>query len=1162
MKYILLFLVSYFLVVSSVYSQLTLKPFDLADESLPKWAKEMYGDDPNVFEVDEGFEKYMEANKEQKNRHTAYYFHWRKYVAPYIQQNGKIRFPTLAQRQESLERNKKLAQTSTSSQVQDWSFVGPERNYKARYNNADTIAQISWHANMYCIDQCLSNPNVLYAGAENGGVYKTTDKGLHWQYISKFEDMTTVTAIAVSPNNPNEVIVCSDYQTYKTINGGVSWSASIPNLQNKQVYQFLYSPSNFNMIFAATQNGLYRSMNAGNTWSLIFSGECQSVAIQTNNASKVFALQYDATSKIASFYKSLDSGLTFTIKPTGWFTVPTADAGLIRSYGGRIAVTQADTNRVYVLLVGESQSTAQLQLNGQIGVYKSTDGGETWSNPHGTIGAPYNAATHPNMMTFSGANDTYNQIYYNTTIVASQLDADKILIGGMSMWQSIDGAATYTPVGGYIGNVGLVHPDNQEFKIYKTSATTEEIWFANDGGINYSTDFVQTHDSRCNGLYGSAFWGFDQGWNDDILVGGRYHNGNSARRDGYANGSFQQLGGGEAATGYVNYSNEKKTYYSDIDGVILPDTLNGIAKGFSVAEDPNESYADNASSRIMFDWDYWNMAYMGKDNSILKSTNGGSSYSLLKQFGTNPADKIFWIEQSRANTNYIYVQQIINNISKLFKTMDRGQTWSSINLPQSQRELNFTLSYNHENELWISYPQGANGNKVYHSINGGSTWTNLTTNTLNGLDIKCMSHQYGTNGGVYLASFHGPVFYRNSILNDWQIVGNNIPHISYPLRVVPFYRDSKLRLATAHLGIWENALYEPSQLVADFSANYKKFYCPGDTISFVPHCVSSSNATYLWKFEGASPSTSTAMYPKVIYNTVDSFNVTLIVTDNNIVDSITKINFITTTQNGNFPLNANFENGSFSNEWKLQGTGTSPSNWTINNNLGAFGSSSKCMFNDNWTYDAQGKHDAIWTEKYDFTNVVDARLSFDVAYAPYGGNYSDTLEVLISSDCGATFNSIYKKGGVELSTASAISSAIFIPSSTQWRKDTLDISDLANTNETVISFVNIGWYGQPIYIDNINLVANLTSVKEKYLSPSMFIYPNPLSEKMFVHLNSNEAISGSIEILNYLGEIIIQTSKLSSRNEFDLTNISNGIYTVVFKNSMGIKLTKKVVVLH
>jgi photosystem II stability/assembly factor-like uncharacterized protein len=1121
MKKIFLFLILFFFIKFS-FAQLLLKPGDNSDASLPQWVKMMYAENPNVLLVEKLHDEYYKTHPETEDQHTAYYKHWRRYIQPYVQDDGTIKFPTPAERIDLQQRTKSISSSRASSA--SWNFAGPEKNFRARYSTSDPIAQISWHANVYCIDQSASNPNTLYCGGENGGVYKSTDKGFTWNYISLNEDMTTVSSVAVNPNDENDVLVNADQQTYRSTNGGATWSIPNAQLNNLTVHQFMHNPANTQMVYAGTNTGLKRSLDGGTTWTTVYSGECQSVAIMPGNANVVFALRYDAATKISYFYKSIDSGATFTIKQTGWFTVPSVDNGLIQSYGGRIAVTEADPNRVYVLLVGESQAAAQLQLNGQIGVLRSDDGGETWSNPHGVIGAPYDVNTHPNMMTFSGDNNTYNQIYYNTALIVSQLNADRIIVGGMSMWRSDDAGTTFQPVGGYVGSVANIHPDNQEFKIYKTSPTTEEMWWSCDGGINYSTDFVATHESRTNGIYGTAFWGFDQGWNDDIMVGGRYHNGNSARRDGYPNGAYQQLGGGEAATGYVNYSNEKKTYFSDIDGIVLPDTLNGIATRFPINTDPNESYVDNSSSRMMFDWDYWNVCYLGKDNKMYKSTNGGSSFGDFFTFGSAAGDKIYWIEQSRANTNVMYAQQVVSNISKIWKTTDRGISWNQITLPQNKRELNFTLSATDADELWISYPSGTDGNKVYHTINSGANWINTTSATLNGFQIKAMCHQYGTDGGVYLGTYHGPVFYRNNTLSDWQVVGNNLPFISYPLRLVPFYRDNKIRLATWHLGIWENQLYEPSNIIADFSANYESFYCTGDTIRFVPHCVASANATYQWTFAGATPATSTLKYPEVVYTASGNFDVTLIVTDNTLSDTITKIDFIKTINNGTLPLQENFESGHFAAEWKLEGTGITASNWNILNAAGGFGNSAMSMQYDNYNYDAQGAHDGVWTAKYNFTNVQHAKLFFDVAYTPYGGQYSDTLEVRASTDCGTTFTSFYLKGGINLATAPPISSAAFVPTASQWRTDTIDVTSLAGSNEVLFSFENIGHFGQVLYIDNINLAGILNSVSDIGNGFGFSVYPNPVQDYLTLSFSQEERIKEcEIEIFSTPGKIVYTT---------------------------------------
>ncbi|MBK7389781.1 MAG: PKD domain-containing protein [Bacteroidetes bacterium] len=109
-------------------------------------------------------------------------------------------------------------------------------------------------------------------------------------------------------------------------------------------------------------------------------------------------------------------------------------------------------------------------------------------------------------------------------------------------------------------------------------------------------------------------------------------------------------------------------------------------------------------------------------------------------------------------------------------------------------------------------------------------------------------------------------------------------------------------MATWHLGIWENELYEPSALVADFSSNFEAFYCPGDTLKFVPHSVASAGATYQWSFPGGSPASSTQMFPATTYSAAGSYDITLIVTDGANSDTITKAAFITNIASGTIPL--------------------------------------------------------------------------------------------------------------------------------------------------------------------------------------------------------------------------------------------------------------------
>ncbi|MCX6246800.1 MAG: T9SS type A sorting domain-containing protein [Bacteroidetes bacterium] len=1138
------------------------------DPGLPSWVKLMYAENPNIYLVDSAYQVYYRANPFRENSFTRYYMRWKMSVSRYRDDQGFVRLPQPSEIQLQQEAILRAHKNSSSKQGSPWTFAGPSMHYRARYAAADPVLPLSEQANIYCIEQSKSNTGLLYCGTESGGVYKSTDKGMNWTLVSRGLLIYDVSAITINPVNENEVLFGAAGFIYKTVDGGITWNKTgDANFQNNSIHpwQIEYNPANPQVIYAACGEGFYRTADGGTNWTQILPNESMSVAIKPNDPNTIYALQYNTTTKSPQFFKSVNAGQSFTVRTTGWFVVPAADLGKIESRGGRIAVTQANPNRVYVLLVGNSDASANLQLGGYIGVYSSSNSGESWMLPQQLIGMPYDVTTHPNLMDFDGHTSDYNQIYYNTALIASQVNENNLLIGGLNLWRSNDGAATYQAVGGYIGTIPYLHVDIQELKVYKTAASAEEVWIASDGGVNYSTDFVNTHESRCKGLWSGAFWGFDQGWTEDIRVGGRYHNGNAAYFQDYPSGEFIALGGGEAPTGYVNYSDERKTYFSDIDGRILPKNHDSLVTGFAMYTDPNESYWENSSSRIVFDWHFWNVAYTGKDNQLLRSTDGGSSFMPVYSFTANPANKVLWIEQSFSNPEIMYVQVVVNNISRILRTSDGGTTWTQINLPLTgKRELCFTLGYDNPDELWISFEYGNNDQKVYHTLNGGAAWTNLTTSALDNANIKAIACQAGTNGMVYIAARNGMAWCRNNAMSEWEPMLDGLPLGIDPLRLVPFYRDGKLRMGTWNMAIWETDLRDTSVLMANFSANYASFYCPGDTISFVNHSVCSGNTSCHWLFPGGTPSSSTVYNPKVRYMQPGTYDVTLIITDGNHADTVTRAGFIYASATGELPLAEGFESGALPSGWKLHDDGNDGTNWAVTNKAGGYGGSTNSILFDNFDFDVQGRQDEFWSAKLDFSQIFEARAIFDVAYAVYGGQYSDTLAVLATSDCGQTCREFYRKGGEVLATAPDLQSQMFVPAAGEWRTDTIEITGLSAQPEVILMFRNLGHFGQSIFVDNIRVeTVYPVGMNRSKVQTEISIFPNPSTGYFSVRLFNLKNVPCNLIILDAAGIVVVNTRVIpetdSFTRDFDLNTYGKGVYLLKVKSENGV-FAKKIII--
>jgi len=1125
-------------------AQFPFPPLMPDDPEMPDWAKQLYSENPNAYDIDRAFKDYYQTHPFEKTVHTQYYKRWRKFAAPYVQADGFVRWPRVSDIK--AEQDRRLALRARRGGP-EWSPVGPDIHL---VNDNNSMLQISEQSNIYTIDRSLTNPNILYCGGESGGVYKTTDQGQHWTFATPELNVTAIGAIRIHPQDPEYVLFGAAGQIWKTMDGGQTWDITgQPSFQAIDVWvnEIAFNPADPNIIYAATNKGFFRSSDGAATWDEILPNNCTSLEIKPGNPAVVYALHHNPALNIAQFEKSVDYGQTFTVFDTGWFLPEGSDLGQIENLGGDLAVTEGDPDRVYALLVGYGNENTVLQPNGFIGVYVSYDAGETWSLPHGLIGAPYNPPVHPNLMNFTGDDGTYTQIFYNTTLAASHLDPDHILIGGLCLYKSEDAGATFTAMGGYVGYVPYIHVDMQEIRVYKNSDTSEEVWLSSDGGVNYSTDMMEHHEARNRGIHGGSWWYFDQGWNEDMMVGGRYHNGNAAFHENYPPNTFLALGGGEAGTGYLNYSGERKAYFSDIGGRYLPDSINHPVGYFSMSAAPNESYWAYYRSNMVFDSRYYNVTYIGRENRILRSTDGGSAYSEWYKFGADPAKWVLGIEQSRFNPDVFYAQQEGSGQFVLRRTVDGGQNWEFIQIPYPAWDWGFALSAADPDELWIAYLNGADGAKVYHTSDAGDSWENWTTPQLDGVQVSELAHQPGTDGGLYIGTMQGDVFYRNNAMSEWAPMVTNLPVSAQALRIVPFIRDGKLRMATWTHSIWEIDLFEASDLIADFGADFATFYCPGDTVQFANHSVAPAGAVYSWSFPGAVPSSASGLYPKVVYPDDGVYDVTLEVSYNGQTASVTKQALVSNAEIlGLTALTEGFESGGLPENWRKEGNGS----WAVTGDAGGYGQSDYSMRFDNFWYDAQGQRDEIWTARHSAAGWTDLRLTFDVAYAEYGFPYSDTLAVLVSADCGQTFEEVYVKGGDDLQTAPDFQD-IFIPDASQWRTDTIFLPQYAESPALTFVFQNRGHWGNAVYVDNINLQAVPSTVGTKEQAPiagAMRISPNPARGQCRLELKGVGPEEVDIRVYNALGQPVRTIQAMPSGNRLDvsigLQGLGSGHYVV------------------
>jgi hypothetical protein len=165
-------------------------------------------------------------------------------------------------------------------------------------------------------------------------------------------------------------------------------------------------------------------------------------------------------------------------------------------------------------------------------------------------------------------------------------------------------------------------------------------------------------------------------------------------------------------------------------------------------------------------------------------------------------------------------------------------------------------------------------------------------------------------------------------------------------------------------------------------------------------------------------------------------------------------------------------------------------------------------------------------------------MSFDVAYAQYGGQYSDTLEVLVSTDCGTSFTSVFLKGGTTLGSAPN-SSNYFTPAASEWRTETMDLSAFTNFEKIIVAFRNKGHWGNNIYVDNINITSDL-GIEET--AKQFDIYPNPNVSGGKLYLEGIE-LGAKIILYDLNGKTIL--NQAISTNEISLPpSLKYGVYWI------------------
>ena len=736
--------------------------------------------------------------------------HFRRFQQAYlkfVQPDGIIRLPRAGEYHNDIDnvrreikharalRKSGASMSVGGSAIKPWKVISPIVTYDYQHKKLSPA-----QANIQRFKASRSNPEVLYCGSETGLVFKTEDKGESWKPCNDGEWMAgEITTVDISSSNPFRVLVGAGGVFWISDDGGENWQDITPEKDKyARTSVALFHPSNDKVILAGDRGQLWRSADGGNTWQYMLGGMVFDIKFSVQNPDVCYvAIEQDYTVKL---YKSIDGGVSWNLLTLDGQPLISARIGLSEAPGGE--------NYVYLWACrrNELSQPGPLYFSGPPLLYKSVDGGASF-----TVSDPVS------QMEYVDVNG--GQGYYDLVCTASATNPEHILVGIIQLYRSTDGGITLENVGGYYGRFDL-HCDMQCVQTNGKGDT----WLSTDGGMIYSNDFfLADAQPKLNGLYASEMWGFDQGWNEDVMVGGRNHNGNMSQLDRY-NGVTLSMRGSERPTGYVFLSNPRKVAFSDSENVIMPDDWRSEFVPFlDYWTYPKESSQHGLG--LEFDPRYAKCFYIVQGTSdeehktLWRTRDDGASFSTVYKF-----DKpINAMAVSRSNPDKI----VVTTWGRMFFSLDAGLTFEEYPIPEEMtHSINYKIAIHpvNEDEIWVS---DGNAGGFWRTTDNGNSWEKLDKGlTFPNWEGKEAVHQVGRffltgneKNAAYAIAYtmgymnesyttpRGRALYRDDTTDGWVDFSEGLPKVVNLNRMLPFYKNGVIRLATNN-GIWQRSLID------------------------------------------------------------------------------------------------------------------------------------------------------------------------------------------------------------------------------------------------------------------------------------------------------------------------------------------------------------------
>lgn len=814
----------------------------------PYWISMMSDRSININKTKRAYDLYFSNKAKVKGTSYKQFERWYHHWSLKVNSDGSFPAPdhTLLEYRK-FRRNNLTPRSGTGA----WKNLGP-------FDDPFLVGEFVGVGRVNAIGFHPSDENIIYAGAPQGGFWRTYDKGANW--TSTTDDLPTlgVSAIAYIQNSATDSVIligtgdrdASDAPgqgVMKSTNGGVTFVSSNTGIGNRIVGMFAQNPLNKNTIFAAVDNGIYVTYNQGANW------------IQRSSAGNFKDIKYcpgDTMTLYATsngvFYRSINAGTTWTTINTG-FTA----TGRNRL---AIGVTAANPNIVYV--VASNAST-----NGLESFYKSSNKGLSFNV---MMGGAFNI-----LGSNTNGSATGGQGWYDLAITGNDQDSNMVVVGGVIQFRTNNGGTSWTAISHWFGGgAPFVHAD---VHYLARNPLNNELYSGNDGGVYTTANNGTSWTIRNKGLAISQFYNFGVSQlSKTKFITGAQDNGTSWGSDS-ASWQTASFGGDGMHSEISNF--DTTVMFGNVQYGSLRRTKNNGASwqglAGSIPGGPGPWAAPcHLHPRL-------------NDIMVILYTQGIISKNIVSaaaptfaNFTTGVTGTGNAIRFSNVNDSLVFMGWTNGNF-RVANILASPITVDSMSRPANNTIRDIETSYNNDKVVYA-----ACGNDIYKSINKGATWTDISANLPN-IPIFSIVLDKNSPEGLYVGTDAG-VYYKDSLMTNWIYYNTGLP-INTEVRDLEIVYDticssnSVIFAGTYGRGLWKGDLrVSETQPNPDFTIAASA--CSKDTIQITSSVTSITNNgsqnKYKWTITPASitytnGTSDTSMHPRLVFNQAAKYTITL-----------------------------------------------------------------------------------------------------------------------------------------------------------------------------------------------------------------------------------------------------------------------------------------------